>query len=243
MADTIRIYTGSNLAADFKDGTAMSKPFPLIENYIYFYHTDTLILLPNWPEQIQDGQTANFSGQSILGRSAPIQAYGGGGARTITTTLHFHREMLKQTNLKNPMVNTRVSDFNNDYVEYLTNEMYGAVIPNYSSSAKLVDPPVVAMRFGNQIYIKGVCTNVSVSYGGAILRDNKYSMIDINMSVTEIAPYDAITAMGVGGFRSDGEVFMNTGMDKTTYSVGTPYYGGGIGGDQMIRTTQDYARY
>ena len=73
--------------------------------------------------------------------------------------------------------------FGEDYTDYLINMMYGAVIPNYATSSKMVDPPLVAVRFGNQIYCKGVVSNVSVTYSGPILRDDKYAVATINFSV------------------------------------------------------------
>ena len=178
-----------------------------------------MILLPNWPDNIQDGQNANWSATQILGRSAPIQSYGYTQARSISIQMQLHREMLKQTNVraKYPIKDKQIEE---DYVEYVVNMLYGSVIPNYSSSAKLVDPPMVAIRIGNQMYIKGVCTRFTVGYKGAILRDNKYSEMEITIDVTEINPYDAITAMGVGAFRSDGDILMSTELGKTTYSVG-----------------------
>ena len=78
-----------------KGQTGLSLIFPQIENYIYFYHTDTLILIPVWPESIQDQQGAQFSPTSILGRSAPIQSYSSSGARSVTINFGVHREMLK----------------------------------------------------------------------------------------------------------------------------------------------------
>jgi len=91
MPDVIRLLNKVLLRRPKGFGTksdiGVSRIYPLAENYIYFYHTDSLILLPNWPEQIRDGQNANFSPTTILGRSAPIQAYGSGGPRTMSFAL------------------------------------------------------------------------------------------------------------------------------------------------------------
>ena len=217
MADTISIF---NVYKNNPNAVPISKVFPLEENYLYFYHTDTLVLLPYWPLNIQDNQGANWNSTSILGRSAPIQSYSSGQARTVSVQLKFHREMLKQTNMRQPHNRVIDASFEEDYVDYVINMLYGCVIPNYSSSAKLVDPPLVAARFGNQTYIKGIVTNFSVGYSGAILRDRKYSEIEITLSMTEINPYDAVTAMGVGSFRSDGEILMSTELNKSTYNIG-----------------------
>jgi len=140
--------------------------------------------------------------------------------------------MLKQTNSANVFFNAP-QGFEDDYVDYMVNMLYGSVIPNYSSSAKLVDPPLVALRFENQTYIKGIVTNFSANYNGAILRDGKFSMITIDITVTEINPYDAITAMGVGSFRSDGEILMSTELNKSTYNIGKSINSGGMGHDVL----------
>ena len=203
-----------------KGESGLTLIYQTIENYIYFYHTDTLILLPNAPESISDQQGANWSSTSILGRSAPIQAYSYSNARSVTINLNFHREMLKQSNSANLYNNPKnLAGWGNDYIDYMTNMMYGSVIPNYATSAKMVDPPLVAIRFGKQIYCKGTISNVQVTYDGAILRDNNYSHITIGFTVTEVNPYDAITAMGVGGVRSDGAILMNTDLGRN-YNIG-----------------------
>ena len=38
-----------------------NKPFTMIDNYIYLYHTDTLIALPTVPESITDSMTVNYN--------------------------------------------------------------------------------------------------------------------------------------------------------------------------------------
>ena len=217
MADTISIF---NVSSNKPVEAPLSKVFPLEENYLYFYHTDTLVLIPYWPLNIQDSQGASWSPTSILGRSAPIQSYSTGQARSVGVQLKFHREMLKQTNMRHLKTDRIDNFYGEDYVDYVINMLYGCVLPNYSSSAKLVDPPIVAARFGNQTYIKGIISSVRVGYSGSILRDKKYSEVEISLDITEINPYDAVTAMGVGSFRSNGEILMSTELNKSTYNIG-----------------------
>ena len=71
----------------------------------------------------------------------------------------------------------------------------------------MIDPPMVAIRFGNEIFIKGIINNgVNVSYKLPLLDNNKYAVVEVQFTVTEIDPYDAETVAQTGSFR---------GLDKT----------------------------
>ena len=66
----------------------------------------------------------------------------------------------------------------------------------------MVDPPMVAIRFGNEIFIKGIIQGgVTVTYKLPILDNNKYSQVEIGFTITEIDPYDAETVAKTGSFR------------------------------------------
>jgi hypothetical protein len=66
----------------------------LIENYLYMYHTDQFVVLPTYPESIQDSLSANFNSSNLLARSAPIFSYSSSGPRTIQVSLSLHRDMM-----------------------------------------------------------------------------------------------------------------------------------------------------
>ena len=51
-----------------------------------------------------------------------------------------------------------------DYVDTLINKLQAAALPNYDYGNKMVNPPMVAIRFGNEIFIKGVVTGVLGRY-------------------------------------------------------------------------------
>ena len=38
-----------------------TRSFEMVDNYMYLYHTNTLIVLPTYPEQINDTMQANFA--------------------------------------------------------------------------------------------------------------------------------------------------------------------------------------
>ena len=69
-------------------------------------------------------------------------------------------------------------------------------------AAKMVNPPSVAVRFGNEIFIKGIVNGgVTVTYKTPLLENNKYALVDISFTVTETDPYDAETVANLGSFR------------------------------------------
>ena len=173
----------------------------LIDNYIYLYHTDTLIIIPTYPEEISDSMSTQFSGSAAIASSAPVQSFSSAGPRTLTVQLDLHRDMLFDVNKS--YLPYRVDNINDDdYMDILINQLQAAALPNYRDTAKMVDPPVVAVRFGNNIFCKGVLQGgVSVSYSGPILRNDKYAMAKISFTVTETDPYDASTVLVTGGFR------------------------------------------
>lgn len=187
-----------------------------INNYIYLYHTDTLILLPNYPSNLTDSSTAQFSQQTPLGRSAPIYSYQSSGPRSISFQFELHREMLDQVNVA--YAGYQKSD---DYVELLVDQIQAAVLPTYAASQKMVDPPLVAVRVGNDIYIKGVINGtVSIGREGPILKNDKYAKLNISFTVSEVDPYDALIVQQIGSFRNPGDILINTTLDQNVYVSG-----------------------
>ena len=183
---------------------ATTKNFRLIENYIYLYNIDQFAIIPVYPESISDSMSANFMPNTPLARSAPIYSYQSSGPRVVRFSITLHRDMFYQINWENSTLKT---DMSNDYVDTLINRLQACALPQYSSAEKMVDPPMVAVRFGNDIYIKGVVTgSVSVEYSPPILETNKYAVVTIGFEVSEVDPYDASMVAQAGSFR---------GLDKS----------------------------
>lgn len=171
----------------------------LIENYLYMYHTNQFIVLPTYPESIQDSLSANFNATDLLARSAPIFSYSHSGPRTMQISLSLHRDMMWDLNYNISNFQLEIGD---DYIDTLIKQIQSIALPRYSSSIKMVDPPIIALRFGNEIYIKGVVNGgVSITYSGPIGEDNKYKKVDISFSVSEIDPYDAESVQVGGSYR------------------------------------------
>lgn len=186
----------------------MSAPkwFKLIQdNYIYIYHGNDMtdgeyVLIPNWPDQMRDSMSSTFNSTNALSRSAPVWSYAYSGPRTVDLTVDLHRDMLQLCNLN--ISNLQIDDFNEDYVDVLIRKLQSVSVPKYESSTKSVQPPQVAVRFGNEIFIKGIVTgSINVSYSKPVLDNGKYAVVSLNFSITETDPYDAATIKEQGSFR------------------------------------------
>ena len=58
------------------------------------------------------------------------------------------------------MVNYGRSNINvalgDDYVDTIIKNLQACALPSYKAASKMVNPPSVAVRFGNEIFIKGI---------------------------------------------------------------------------------------
>lgn len=199
-------YIASNSTADSNGRPTIekNKVFSMIDNYVYLYHTGTLIAIPTFPEQIDDSMGTAYNSTSLLSRSAPIFSYSNSGPRSMQISLHLHRDMMDEINTNSSLLN--IDNLSSvDYLDRLIRELQSAALPKYSTAEKMVNPPLVAVRFGEDIFCKGVIDGgVSVSYSGPILSTNKYAEVSINFSIKEVDPYDADTIQklsGAGSYR------------------------------------------
>lgn len=197
------VYESQNTPVT-KDNTyagSTSRVFTMIDNYIYLYHTDTLIAIPTYPESISDSMAVTFNQATLLSRSAPIFSYANSGPRSLTIDLHLHRDMMNSVNATSSNLNVpNLQD--EDYVDILVKQLQAATLPRYAAAEKMVNPPIVAVRFGNDIFCKGVVEGaVTTTYSGPILRTDKYAEVFINFTMYEIDPYDADSVMSQGHFR------------------------------------------
>lgn len=185
-----------------------SSKFNMIENYLYIYHigynqetgqTGQFVILPTYPETITDTLNSSFAETSPLSRSAPIFSYQSSGPRKVSLELKFHRDMMTQINYGKSTLKVELGD---DYVDTIIKNLQACALPSYKTALKMIDPPMVAVRFGNEIFIKGIINGgVNVSYSLPLLDNNKYAQVSIQFEITEIDPYDAETISQVGSFR------------------------------------------
>ena len=170
--------------------------------YIYISHLDEKVQywkLPQYPEEVTDQMQSNFSENNTLGRSAPVYTYSNSGPRTVTFNMEFHRDMIDEANASNSSIT--LND-NEDYSDKFISALQAIAVPKYNLTNKVIEPPLVAIRLGRQIFIKGVVTSgISVSYKKPILVNEKYAVISIGFTVSEVDPYDASAVYTNGSFR------------------------------------------
>lgn len=173
--------------------------FNMIDNYIYLYHVNQFIVIPTFPDSLTDSLSVNFNKSTPMSRSAPIYSYSDSGPRSLQVNLDLHRDMMTEINYGVSNAKVAIGD---DYVDTLVKQIQAAALPNYGASQKLVDPPMVAVRFGSEVFIKGVVIDgVSVTYQLPILETNKFGHVSVSFTVEEVDPYDAKTVMQTGSFR------------------------------------------
>ena len=184
--------------------------FNLITNYIYLYHTGQFIILPSYPDSITDDLSANFNSENVMLRSAPIFAYSNSGPRNIQITIELQRDIISQLNFGKSNLAVEIGD---DSVDTIIKQLQSIALPRYNGDTKLVDPPLVAVRFGNDIFIKGVVVGgISTTLKKPILEGEKYAHVTLTFNVKEVAPYDALSVQENGLLRG-----LNTTLERKLY--------------------------
>ncbi len=193
-----------------------SKVFNMIDNYIYLYHTDTLIAIPAYPESISDSTNTTFATSTPLARSAPIYSYSNSGPRAFAVSINLHRDMMNEINVSTSNLSLpNLSE--TDYVDTMIKQLQAIALPRYGAAEKMVDPPIIAVRFGNDIFCKGVVEGgVTTTYSGPILSTDKYAAVTVDFSIKEIDPYDADSVMMSGSFRG-----LNTDLERRVFKSGS----------------------
>ena len=191
----------------------------MIDNYIYLYHVSnasgkqgTVIVMPSYADSVTDTMSVNYATETPLARSAPIYSFTSSGPRVVQVSFQLHRDMMKQINFK---VSNAAVTLRDDYVDLVVRYIQAAALPNYTTASKMVNPPVIALRLGNDIFIKGVINGaVSITYNYPILKNGKYASVTIAFSVAEIDPYDATDVMKTGSFRG-----LSTSLERRIWKV------------------------
>ena len=170
--------------------------------YIYISHLDEdaqYWRLPQYPDEVTDSMQSTFSETNTLGRSAPVYTFSNSGPRTVQFNLEFHRDMIDEANANNSSVTPSDSE---DRSDKLISALQAIAVPKYNLTNKVIEPPLVAVRLGRQVFIKGVVTSgISVSYKKPILANEKYAVVGIGFTVSEVDPYDATSVYSNGSFR------------------------------------------
>jgi len=174
----------------------------LPENYIYISHLDEeyqFWRLPSCPETISDSMGSNFGQTTALGRSAPVFTYSNSGPREVQIEIKLHRDMMDDINYGVSNANLAKGE---DYIDSLVRALQSIAVPKYNLSNKAVEPPLVAMRLSNEVFVKGIVNApIAITYKLPILRNGKYAEISMSLKITEVDPYDATTVFKNGSFR------------------------------------------
>lgn len=199
-------------------------PGKMIENYVYLYHVPgdndqglgQFVIIPTFPDQYSDTLGSTFAQQDILARSAPIFSYSHSGPRSIQINISLHRDMMQQLNYGISNLNVQLGD---DYVDTLIAKLQAIALPKYDYGNKMVNPPMVAVRFGNEFFIKGVVQGgITVTGQLPLLQNGKYAQMGINFNVVEVDPYDAETVVNQGQMRG-----LSTTLERNLYKTGSSY--------------------
>lgn len=203
----------SNMSAD--------NSYQLSENnYIYISHLNNIDgqdfsfwLLPFYPDTISDSMASNFQETQALGRSAPVYTFSNSGPRKVQIELPMHRDMMNDVNLGNSNVKLKDGE---DYFENLVHALQSIAVPKYNLTNMAVEPPLVALRIANQVFIKGVVTSgIGITYERPILSNDKYACVKLSIEIAEVDPYDATSVFQNGSMRGEVQTFRN-GYTKWT---------------------------
>ena len=78
---------------------------------------------------------------------------------------------------------------------------------------------MVAVKFGDELFIKGIVNGgISVEYVKPLLTNNKYALVNIAFTVSEIDPQDAIGIAKTGSFRKITRTFQRV-LDKSWRNI------------------------
>ena len=202
MADSI------SRDSTYSTNTGTRYKYKLPECYIYFYHTDEYFILPSFPKTLPDTLSTTFQSTNALSRTAPVYSYVSSGPRHLQVNLELHRDMMNEFNTSGSNVSINgaqgdiITNIGDDYIDVLIKKLQTIALPRYKASEKLVNPPRVALRFGNDVFIKGVVdSTVSITYNLPINAQNKYMLVEVSFSVYEDTPFDADSVGRLGSFR------------------------------------------
>ena len=172
--------------------------------YLYISHLDEdyqYWMLPGYPDDISDSMESLFGSTTALGRSAPVYTYSSSGPRTVQINLEFPRDIFEEINAN---AGGKIKQFasGDDMADSFIKAIQSISVPKYTLTSKAIEPPLVAVRLGRDIFIKGIVTgSVRVTYKKPILADEKYAIVGISFSISEVDPYDATTVFKNGSFR------------------------------------------
>ena len=187
------------------------------QSYVYIYHMGLKFNLPVLPDSINDSLPISFNQEPILARSAPQITFSNAGPRTLGITLKLHRHLFCLENADvehyrdvNNILMARVpagdgqivSAPATDVLDIFINAMLTLSLPKYTDTTKVLVPPSILIRFGEESCIRGVPSNISKTASGVWLKNGKLSEISLTFTITEVEPFSAQYVAKNGTLRS-----------------------------------------
>ena len=117
-----------------------------VDNYIYLYHLNQFLVIPVYPESVNDVLQAQWSSTTPLARSAPIQSFSSAGPRSVTFSFELHRDLMNQINYQQ---SNMIIPKNDDYLDTFINCVQALSVPEYIDPIKMVNPPLAAIRIAD----------------------------------------------------------------------------------------------
>ena len=192
---------------------ALDTKYGMVDNYLYLFHLQKFIVIPAFTDSVTDQLSCTYVSTTPLSRSAPIYSYQSSGPRTIRVEFNLHRDMVKEINQHTSSLPIQDQDWN-DYVNYMIKAVQASALPSYDDATKMVNPPVVALRLGADIFIKGVVQGgVSVTYSYPILEGGHYANVRMGLDISEIDPFQASDVLQMGSYRG-----LPTDLARLVYS-------------------------
>ncbi len=184
-------------------------------NYIYVSHLlgekylngeeieDPYFLIPTDPDSIADSLNSTWVENTALSRTAPVMTYSNSGPRKVQFSFKLHRDMMDELNVNLSNFKLGKDGRSEDYVDALIRILQSIALPKMNIENKLIEPPMVAVKIGEQLFIKGVVSGgVTVNYDKPMLYpDGKYAIATVSFEVTEIDPYSSTSVYNNGSFR------------------------------------------
>lgn len=131
--------------------------------------------------------------------NVPVKSPNGGltwdGLTSVTQTQKFIR-------MPDPVTGGTSEVPVDDATDYLIRALLSLSLPKYLDTPKAIIPPSVLIRYGNELCIRGVPSNVTKTSSGPWLKNGKQAIVSISFMITETEPYSAQFVAKNGSLRS-----------------------------------------
>lgn len=130
---------------------------------------------PVYPEEIPDNAKANYTTMpELIYQYEPWQLYTSSGPRAVSYNFTFHRDMW-------------TGDHRDGMANKLVRFCMANCYPEYNGSA--VNSALTTLYMNGEILIRGVLTDVTVTWDGPLGLDNFYLVCKLTLTLIEVSPY------------------------------------------------------